>query len=115
MPPGMTRYRRDSPATDIAGQDGPAPSGARTIRTSRWAPITNATADTIQAMLADSAGQDTHDPIGVICAAKPPLVSFAEYLAVRNVPRTGDQHIACRHDVRAEGDVALDREPVAAP
>lgn len=65
MPPGMTRYRRDSPATDIAGQDVPAPSSAGTIRTSRQAPITHAIAGTIQAMLADSAGQDTHDPIGL--------------------------------------------------
>ena len=61
----MTRYRRDSPATDIAGQDVPAPSSAGTIRTSRQAPITHAIAGTIQAMLADSAGQDTHDPIGL--------------------------------------------------
>jgi hypothetical protein len=38
MPPGMTRYRRDSPVTDIAEQDAPAPSSAGTIRTSRQAP-----------------------------------------------------------------------------
>jgi hypothetical protein len=72
MPPGTTRYRRDSPATDIAGQDVPAPSSAGTIRTSRQAPITHPTAGTIQGMLADSAGQHTHDSIGVICAANPP-------------------------------------------
>jgi hypothetical protein len=65
MPPGMTRHRRDSPATDIAERDAPAPSSAGTIRTSRQVPITYGTAGTIQAMLADSAGQDTHDPTGL--------------------------------------------------
>lgn len=60
----MTRYRRDSPATDIAGQDVPASSSAGTIRASRQAPITHAIAGTIRAMLAGPAGQHTHDPIG---------------------------------------------------
>jgi hypothetical protein len=65
MPPGITRCRRDSPAADIAGQDVPTPSSAGTIRTSRQAPITEAAADTIRAMLADSAAQATHDPIAM--------------------------------------------------
>jgi len=65
MPAGMTRYRRDSPAADIAGQDVSAPSSAGTIRTSRQALITRAIAGTIQAMLAGSAGQDTRGPIGL--------------------------------------------------
>ena len=47
-------------------------------------------------------------------ARGPRLISFAEYLAVRNVPRAGYPHVAYGYDVRAEGDVAFDLEPVAA-
>jgi divalent metal cation (Fe/Co/Zn/Cd) transporter len=42
------------------------------------------------------------------------FVLSAEHFAVRDVTRAGDPHLASGHHVRAEGDVALDVEPVAA-
>jgi hypothetical protein len=65
MPPGMTRYRRDSPATDVAGPGRADSVQHRNDLDFPPGPITHATADAIQAMLADPAGQDTHDPIGL--------------------------------------------------
>ena len=57
---------------------------------------------------------ETATGTGAARGARFALVPFAEYPAVRNLPRTGNQHIANGHNVRAECDVAFDLEPVAA-